>query len=89
MNSNNLSSNELLLTDPDVKLGTLLSTSTVTYHGIPWTVGIVNLVNSTQAQVAYSNLNAPYKIEFGAPQDMFSSNMKIFNAMFASFYPAS
>lgn len=89
MNSNNLSSNELLLTDPDVKLGTLLSTSTVTYHGIPWTVGIINLVNSTQAQVAYSNLNAPYKIEFGAPQDTFSSNMKIFNAMFASFYPAS
>jgi hypothetical protein len=52
-------------------------------------VGIVNLVNSAQAQVAYSNLKAPYKIEFGAPQDTFSSNTKVFNAMFASFYPAS
>lgn len=89
MDSNDLSSAELLLMDTDVKLGILLSTSTVTYHGLPWTVGIVHLANAAQAQVAYSNLNAPYKIKFGAPQDTFSSNTKIFNAMFASFYPAN
>jgi hypothetical protein len=82
----------LLLADPDVKLGALLSTNTITYHGIPWAVGLVNLASLAQAQpskvqVAYSNQHAPYKIEFGAPQSTFSSNTTVFNAMFASFYP--
>jgi hypothetical protein len=43
----------------------------------------------SREQVAYSNQQAPYKIEFSAPQDAFSSNTKIFNAIFASFYPTS
>lgn len=94
MYSTSLSGDLLLLADTDVKQGTLLSTSMVTYHGIPWAVGVVSLAGSTQAQpskeeVAYSNQNAPYKIQFSAPPDMYSSYVEVFNAMFASFYPTS
>lgn len=91
MYMNNLSGSQLLNIDPDVNLGTLVSTSTVTYHGIPWSVGIVNLAGSVLVQpskleVAYSNQNAPYKIEFSAPPSTFASYSSIFDAIFASFY---
>ncbi|BCL82253.1 hypothetical protein ccbrp13_47180 [Ktedonobacteria bacterium brp13] len=94
MYHNNLSSDLLLLTDPDVKLGTQLRTSSVTYHGIPWKVGIVNLLDlvpgqPSEVEVACSNQNAPYKIELSAPPDMFNSYTQSFNTMLASFYPAS
>jgi hypothetical protein len=94
MYSSGLSSDLLLLADDDVKRGTLQSTSSVTYHGIAWTVGIVNLQapllgQSSKIEVACSNQNAPYKIKFSAPPDMFDSYTKVFNAMLASFYPAS
>jgi hypothetical protein len=87
----NLSGSQLLNIDPDVTLGTLVSTSTVTYHGIPWSVGIVNLTGSilvqpSKLEVAYSNQNAPYKIEFSAPPSTFASYSSIFDAIFASFY---
>lgn len=92
--SSGLSSALLLLIDPEVKLGTLLSTNTVTYNGLPWTVGILNLLGSGQVQpseeeIAYSNQNAPYKIELSAPHDKFSSYTQVFNTMLASFSPAS
>lgn len=94
MYNNDLSSDLLLLTDPDVKLGTQLRTSSVTYHGIPWKVGIVDLLDSvlgqsSEVEVACSNQNAPYKIELSAPPDMFNSYTQSFNTMLASFYPAS
>jgi hypothetical protein len=94
MYSTSLSSDLLLLADTDVTQGTLLSTSTVTYNGIPWATGVVSLVGSTQAQsskeeIAYSNQNAPYRIKFGASPDMFSTYTEVFDAMFASFYPTS
>lgn len=94
MYHNNLSSDQLLLTDPDVKLGTQLRTSSVTYHGIPWKVGIVNLLDSvlgqsSEVEVACSNQNAPYKIELSVPPDMFNSYTQSFNTMLASFYSAS
>jgi hypothetical protein len=87
----NLSGSQLLNIDPDVTLGTLVSTSTVTYHGIPWSVGIVNLTGSilvqpSKLEVAYSNQNAPYKIEFSAPPRTFASYSSTFDAIFASFY---
>lgn len=91
--SNDLTADLLLLIDPDVKLGTLLSTSTVTYHGIPWVVGTVNLgagpAQPSKLEVAYSNQKAPYRIEFGAPPGMFDAYTTTFNAMFASFYPTN
>lgn len=91
MYPNDLSGIQLLNIDPDVNLGTLVSTSSVTYHGVPWAVGIVNLAGSLLSQpgtleVAYSNQNAPYKIEFSAPPSMFASYSSIFHNMFASFY---
>jgi hypothetical protein len=94
MYHNDLSSDLLLLTDPAVKLGTQLRTSSVTYHDIPWKVGIVNLLTSvlgqsSQVEVACSNQNAPYKIELSAPPAMFNTYTQNFNTMLASFYPAS
>ncbi len=94
MYMNNLSGSQLLNRDPDVNLGTLVSTSTITYHGIPWSVGIVNLAGSVLVQpskleVAYSNQNAPYKIEFSAPPGTFASYSSIFDTIFASFYSGS
>jgi len=94
MYHNDLSSDLLLLTDPDVQLGTQLKTSSVTYHSIPWRVGIVNLLDSVSGQsseveVACSNQNAPYKIELSAPPAMFNAYTQSFNTMLASFYPAS
>lgn len=91
MYPNNLSGSQLLNIDPDVNLGTLVNISTVTYHGIPWTVGIVNLAGSLLSQpgtleVAYSNQSAPYKVEFRAPPGMFASYSSIFHTMLASFY---
>ena len=68
MPNSNYSNNQLLHMDPDVKLGTLLNISTVTYHGIPWTVGVIALAGSTthtqmsKFEVAYSNQGAPRRI---------------------------
>lgn len=95
LHSTDLSAELLLLTDPDLGLvGTLLSTSTVTYHGIPWSVGVANELSATthqmnRVEVAYSNQNAPYRIKFNVPANMYSSYSASFTAMFASFYPAS
>lgn len=95
LHSTSLSAELLMLSDPDIGLvGTLLSTSTVTYHGIPWSVGVVNELSSTthqtnRVEVAYSNQSAPYRIKFNVPVSMYSSYSAKFNAMFASFYPAS
>jgi hypothetical protein len=91
MYMNNLSGDQLLNIDPDMNLGTRVSTSSVTYHGIPWSVGIVNiagslLVQPSKLEVAYSNQNAPYKIEFSAPPSTFASYSSIFDDMFVSFY---
>jgi hypothetical protein len=80
------------LIDADVTLGTLVSTNTVTSHGVPWSVGIVHLAGSLLAlpstlQVAYSNQHGTaYKIEFSAPPDSFDAYSSIFNNIFASFY---
>ncbi|HEU5381015.1 MAG TPA: hypothetical protein VFV38_36795 [Ktedonobacteraceae bacterium] len=84
----------LLQLDPDVELGGLLSTNTVTYHGIPWATDIVKVAGSAQTrpeqlEIAYSNQKTPYRIEFGAPPDQFASYMATFNAIFASFYSAN
>jgi hypothetical protein len=91
MNPEDLSASQLLNIDPDVNLGTLVSKKTVTYHGISWSVGIVDftglLVPSSKLEVAYSNQNAPYKIEFSAPPGTFASYSSIFNDIFTSFYP--
>ena len=95
MHNSNLSANLLLLTDPDIALGTLLNTNSITYHGISWSTGIVNLAASVTSQaskveVAYSNQNTrPYRIKFSVPPDMYSSYSMIFNTMLASFYPGS
>jgi len=91
MYSSDLSSSLLLLIDPELKLGTLLDTNTVIYNGLSWVVGTVNLLGSMQAQpstleVAYSNQKMPYKIEFSAPPDQFSSYKSIFDTIFASFH---
>jgi hypothetical protein len=91
--ASDLTDDLLLLLDPDVKLGTLLGKSTVTYHGIPWVVGFVDSAGSAQAQpkkleIAYSNQKAPYRIEFGAPPNLFDSSATTFNTIFSSFYPA-
>ncbi|GCE20139.1 hypothetical protein KDK_39390 [Dictyobacter kobayashii] len=88
------SADQLLQLDPDVKLGTLLSTSSATYHGIPWNVATVNLLDSVLGQpgkveVAYSNRSTPYKIEFSAPPAMFDAYAQTFNTIFASFNPTS
>lgn len=84
----------LLQLDPDVALGGLLSTNTVTYHGIPWATDIVKVDGSAQTgpkqlEIAYSNQKAPYRIEFGAPPDQFAAYTATFNAIFASFYPTN
>jgi hypothetical protein len=94
MHSSLLSEYLLLQLDPDVGLGGLLSTSTVTYHGIPWATDIVSTASSAhtqpgQMEIAYSNQQAPYRIEFGAPPGQFSAYSATFNAIFSSFYPAS
>lgn len=94
MYPNSLSAGQLLNIDPDVNLGVLISTSTVTYHQIPWSVGIVELTGSLLGQpgkleVAYSNQNAPYKLEFSAPASAFAAYSSTFTSIFASFYPAS
>jgi len=92
MNSSLLSGYLLLQLDPDVGLGALLSTSTSTYHGTSWATDTVNVAGSAQTQpvqmrIAYSNQQAPYRIEFGAPPDQFASYSATFNDIFASFYP--
>lgn len=87
-----LSAQQLLHTDPDTQRGTLVSTNTVMYNGIPWSVDLINLISSTQAplgklEIAYSNQNAPYKIEFSAPLDLFASYAAVFTTMLRSFSP--
>jgi len=92
MSQSSLTSELLLLADADLKQGTLQSTSSVTYHGIAWTVGIVALSlhsPTSKLEIAYANQGKPYRIEFGAPSDMFGTYAPTFNAMFASFYPVS
>ncbi|HEX7734964.1 MAG TPA: hypothetical protein VF458_08875 [Ktedonobacteraceae bacterium] len=94
MYANTLSASQLLSIDPDVNLGVLVSTSTVTYHKIPWSVGIVRLTGSllgqpSKLEVAYSNQNAPYKLEFSAPASTFATYASTFTSIFASFYPAN
>lgn len=94
MHSSDLSAELLLLTDPDVGLGTLLNTSNATYHGLLWAIGSVNLIAATAAQsskveVAYSNQSAPFRVKFSVPLDQFNAYSAIFNTMLASFYPAS
>lgn len=91
MYASSLTGDLLLLLDPDVKLGTLLNTSTITYHGIPWVVDLVNTTGSTpqKLEIAYSNQKAPYRIEFGGPPDLFDASTPTFNTMFSSFYPLS
>src|SRR5262249_34870380 len=91
MSTSTLSASQLLNIDPDVSLGTLLSTSSVTYHGIPWSVGLVDLAGSllipaSRLKVAYSNLHAAYKIELSAPPDVFATYTSTFNTILASFY---
>lgn len=87
-----LSGEQLVHTDPDVQRGTLINTSSATHHGIPWVMGLVNLTSSTQIllgklEVAYSNQQTPYKIEFGAPPDLFAKYSAVFDSMVSSFYP--
>jgi hypothetical protein len=92
MYPSNLTSDLLLLADTDVKQGTLQSTSSVTYNGVAWTVGIVDLslrIPPSKLEVAYSNQGTPYRIEFGATSDAFSTYAPVFDTIFASFYPAS
>lgn len=94
MYSSLLSGYLLLQLDPDVGLGALLSTSTITYHGIPWATDTVSVAGSAQTQpskmeIAYSNQQAPYRIEFGAPPDQFAAYSSTFNDIFSSFYPAN
>lgn len=94
MYPNSLSASQLLNSDPDVNLGVLVSTSTVTYHQIPWSVGIVKLTGAllgqpSKLEVAYSNQNAPYKLEFSAPASTFAAYASTFTSIFASFYPLS
>jgi hypothetical protein len=89
MYASSLTGDLLLLLDPDVKLGTLLNTSTITYHGLPWVVDLVNATGSApkKLEIAYSNQKAPYRIEFGGPPDLFDASTSTFNAIFSSFYP--
>lgn len=92
MDTSGLSASQLLQIDADVNLGTLISTNTVTSHGVPWSVDIVHIAGSLLAlpstlEVAYSNQHATtYKIEFSAPPDSFATYSSIFNNIFASFY---
>ncbi|GHO83127.1 hypothetical protein [Dictyobacter formicarum] len=91
LTNSTISADQLLRMDSDVKLGTRLKTSAITYHGIPWKVGIVERTGSTNTQagklkVAYSNQGTPYRIEFGATADKFGAYTSVFDAMFASFY---
>jgi|GEM_PF-4862052 len=90
--SSKLSSEQLLHADPDVQRGTSVNTSTVTSHGILWSVERVDLMSSLQAplgtlEVAYSNQKAPYKIELSTPPDLFAKYLTVFNAMLSSFSP--
>lgn len=94
MYSSSLTSKLLLLADPDVLLGTLLNTNTITSNGLSWAIGIVNLQSLLQSQpgeaeIAYANQNVPYKVEFAAPQDMFSSYTDVFNTILSSFSATS
>lgn len=89
-----LSADQLLQVDPDIKLGTVLSTNSVTYHGISWSVGTASILDSTlkqprKVEVAYSKQNIPYKIELSASPDAFDANIQTFNTMLASFTPTS
>jgi hypothetical protein len=91
---NTLPASQLLNTDPDVALGVLQSTSTVTSHGISWSEGIVNragtlLVQPDKLEIAYSNQNAPYKIELSAPPSTFDAYSPVFGGIVASFYSKS
>lgn len=86
------SAHQLLDMDADAKLGTVQSTRSVTSHGLSWVISIVKLTASVEnpageLEIAYSNQGTPYRIEFGAPSDLFSSDTAIFDAVFASFYP--
>jgi hypothetical protein len=92
LHSSHLSAQLLLLTDPDVGLGTLLNTTTVTYHGLPWTVGSVNLTatgapQESRVEVAYANQQIPYRVKFSAPLDQVPSYSAVFTAVLTSFYP--
>lgn len=93
MYTNSLSGSQLLNIDPDVNLGVLLSTSTVSYHTISWSVGIVQLTSallqSSKLEIAYSNQHAPYKLEFSAPVSAFTAYKPIFTSIFSSFSPVS
>lgn len=94
LHSSNLSAQLLLLTDPDVGLGSLLNTSTVTYHGVSWTVGSVNMAatatsQASRVEVAYTNPHVPYRVKFSVPLDQVHSYNAIFTAILTSFSPAS
>ncbi|HEY1351110.1 MAG TPA: hypothetical protein VGF67_15940 [Ktedonobacteraceae bacterium] len=92
LHSSHLSAQLLLLTDPDVGLGTLLNTSTLTYHGLSWTVGSMNLTaagasQESRVEVAYTNEQTPYRVKFSAPLDQAPSYSAAFTAVLTSFYP--
>ncbi|GCE06080.1 PsbP-related protein [Dictyobacter aurantiacus] len=89
-----LSASQLLQLDPDIKLGTLLSTSSASYHGVSWNIGIANILDSVlqpphKVEVAYTNQTTPYKVELSAPLDTFDANTQTFNNVLASFNPAN
>ncbi|GER87075.1 hypothetical protein KDW_12370 [Dictyobacter vulcani] len=93
LNTSGLSADQLLNMDPDLKLGSGLSTSSATYNGMLWKIGTVNqlatLLNpASKTEIAYTNQKNPYKIEFSAPPDTFDANTQAFNTMLASFKPA-
>ena len=92
MYNNDLSAAQLLQQDSIVKAGTLESTKTVTYNGLNWTVGVVSISGSAQAQaaeieVAYSNQTHSYRAEFAAPPDQYAAYSSTFQSMLASFTP--
>ncbi|GLV59311.1 hypothetical protein KDH_61380 [Dictyobacter sp. S3.2.2.5] len=89
-----LSANQLLQLDSDIKLGTLLSTNSASYHGVSWNIGIANILGSVlqpprKVEVAYTSQNTPYRVELSAPLDAFDANTQTFNNVLASFNPTS
>ncbi|HXR65297.1 MAG TPA: hypothetical protein VN729_05210, partial [Ktedonobacteraceae bacterium] len=90
--NNDLSAAQLLRQDSDVKMGTVEGTITTNHNGLAWTVDIVNVPSSAQAQpekfeVAYSNQIHPYRLELIAPANQFASYSPTFDSIFASFVP--
>jgi hypothetical protein len=90
--NNDLSAVQLLQQDSDVKKGTVEGTVTTTHNGLAWTIDIVSVSGSAQAQpekleIAYSNQVHPYRLELVAPADQFASYSPTFYSIFASFVP--